>query len=701
MWDDLAILRGYYIDLLKNIISPYPNKEEYLKANESEKENFYPLSSYFNKEREINDRSIKYLLVSLIDTPDFFPGYNDSQFNDSGYALAMLSYVLDQPNHSYTDKEIAALSLKTAVRLFNPNVYDVFRKVFYNLLKYYKSNVGLDKAVSLCEKIFENSPNAELAAYIRTLYMDKMGIEGDDLLSLPDHVKNIIVKAAQYDRDNVYAGSLKYAAACFLAQGLGVYRDEEKAVQYYEELVENPSFLSYYPLRALVIRYALGWGVEADIERARELYYSNPDMRCDCEGYYEPIEILLNNLVTGPYVSYSKTVAQYIRTAYETGNGPQIIRETERFRSQIGLESKVPILYALKVLARSECWESANDWADTYSHFKLIDRGYNPEGILADTWRFGPFYNPVAENGLPVLGLIQDEHFGTPGMRDGDRIEPGIVGFKGLTANKKGELKLHFTQSAFGPALLLPEDVDTALALAFGEEEFQWPSIDIQVKNGMEEAQLKKIDPPWLIETPIGPTFYITDFLGGRLTWALDHFEIANTDLGHEAKRLVEYLKSIDLPNPPGFIGKMINVHTDHVARHFEEAVENGESVFKITMGDIKMRIVGGYTVRAKDGTTKEWQYKYNTSYAHGRVCAELSEHFDTVAEILPVYERLRQFIGMVYALKDLRDAGFEPHNELWQYIFDRQYDFESRIKNKQPEYARSLPLKEKLVIGC
>lgn len=285
-------------------------------------------------------------------------------------------------------------------------------------------------------------------------------------------------------------------------------------------------------------------------------------------------------------------------------------------------------------------------------------------------------------------------------------IKPGIVGFNDLVATSEGDLKLNFIESEEKPALLFEEDLDTALVLAFGKDDFQWPSIGIEqhkvIDAELEEAQLKDLSPRWLIETPIGPTFYITDFLGGRLSWEIDAFEVAKTDLGQLANQLIEELNDIDASDPEGNLGWQINVNAKNVVLHVNEKVQDSQKTWSVSFDHVEMRITGGYSMPHKDTGEKEmWHYTDDLQYKHGQVCAKLTENFDVIAKLMPVYERLRQFIGILYALDTIKQKGFRPNSHLQGHIKQKQFQFERRIEGKAPEYARSLPLVKKCVIGC
>lgn len=587
--------------------------------------------------------------------------------------------------------------------------------------------VGIDyaEAIYWYEKSFKYKADVEVCANIMDVYRSRDKFMPSQTLSYPRKISQMIVQAAEIDAENSENGVLKYTAANILSNGYGIEKNEKLAIQYYEELLQKKSAINFYPLRILAVRYALGLGVDANLKKAKKLLVDYPDLRCNCHNYYVPIEELLNEAHKPEY----QDVIQSLRDVYHREEGAQLILEILRNQKKAITRADYLIFYAMKVLAKSENWKNAENWVDLLYYVRLSNHGFNPEKVIKDTWRLGPFYNAVASNGLPVLGELHHEHFGTPQIPDGMPIESGIIAFHGLTATPDGQIKFKFSTDEISPAYLLPEDIDTALVLAFGYESFQWPSIDISQHSSnhgaLEEAQLKGVEPAWLIETPIGPTLYITDFLSGRLAWDFEEFDVSDSDLGEKGKRLVKQLKSIDAPeafltpiwainvnskdvilsidayNSPREPGKSWLFSKDYLSKLYQ-VFKPQEKTYEVTVAKVIMRISGGYKKKESPEDDGKWLFKDDMRFRHNQICAKLTEEFDTVAEIIPVYERLRQFTGLIYALHAVRERGFEPNAGLKKYVTLKRLEFEQRIVDKQPEYARSLPFfSKKLEIGC
>ncbi|MBN8520335.1 MAG: hypothetical protein J0L77_00360 [Alphaproteobacteria bacterium] len=602
-----------------------------------------------------------------------------------------------------------------------------YEKAAYWFLKHFEldPNMDYEKSAYSFLKDFELDPNLMTCLTVMKIFRDALGFDAGQTHAFPPSIAQMIVKAAEIDSDNILDGTLKYTAATFLVDGYAVERNEALAVQYYKDLLRKDANINFFPLRALVIRYALGLGIQADVEKAKKLLADHPDKRCDCHNYYAPIDELLLNAHKPEY----QAIIQLIRTVYHHEDAPQLILQSIQEHYSETTRANFLVLNAMKSLARTENWGNVNGWVDAMYHTRLSYYGFNPEKVIQDTWRLGPFYNAVARNGLPVLGELHHEHFGTPQMPDGLPIEPGIIAFHGLTTTPDGQIKFKFSTDEASPAYLLPEDIDAALVLAYGYRTFQWPSIDISQHpsnhGSLAEAQLKGVEPAWLIETPIGPTLYITDFLGGRLAWDFKEFDISDSDLGNKGKRLVEQLKSIDAPeaflNPTWAInvnakdvilsidecnnlrdpGKFWLFGKDHLAK-LNQVFKLQEKAYDVTVSKVIMRISGGYKNKDNSENDRKWLFQDDMRFRHNQICAKLTEEFDTVAEIIPVYERLRQFTGLIYALHAVREKGFEPNTGLKKYIELKRSEFEQRIVGKAPEYARSLPFFDKKPqVGC
>lgn len=541
-----------------------------------------------------------------------------------------------------------------------------------------------------------------------------------------------IVQAAELDDHNPQKYSIKHLAASLYAQGLGVERDEAKAIQYYEDVVVNKSDFYQFSAMALAIRLTFGLGVERDLIKAKKLItdvidymasirsvveLADPDRKKEGEIDFQKefqtdknlfIDILkdrelfrlIERLLEHAHEPEYQAAIQYIQTDYQSETCPnKILNDFQGGRFKVS-EATLPIIGAITMLARYENWRNLNEWNNTFDYIHLAHHGFDPNKIMSDTLRFGPFYNAVSDTGLPILGDLQDSHHGTPDYYTGEPIEPGIIAFDGLTATSKGVLKLHFTESATDPALLLQEDIDTALALVFGYEKPIWPSIDMPfhtTKDGqLRNINVKKFEPEWLAET-IGPTLHITDVLGGKLSWSFDEFEFAENELGTMASDLIDQIKAIKAQIPRKTVSHSINVSFTNAYLGIDENTDpSGTTIWDIGIGRVDMRISGGYGTIDESGTEQEWQYRDNLGYKLGQICGTLTDNFDTIAKVLPVYERLRQFTGMVYALNELRGKGFKPNAELQAHIDRKKAEFESRVAGKPPEYARSLPLFER-----
>jgi TPR repeat protein len=298
-------------------------------------------------------------------------------------------------------------------------------------------------------------------------------------------------------------------------------------------------------------------------------------------------------------------------------------------------------------------------------------------------WRshndFGPMYTEICEE-VPRLGVIHPE------------LSEGFGALLGVEAAPDGTLGFQFAAptSPAGP-LLAPEDIDVALALTFGGERPLLPSVSVEklksALSGRDRSISEKIwSPPWLGRTLFGKTLYASDHWAGQLMIRgnvyLRWIERANIEITSEGLALLKRLADCG----GQFAGSdRVVVYPDAFYRTWS-LTENGGmhcAVHKMTVC-----IGGANIVKREDGTEDRHVNFMDTTFHAGRAATILTTEFDELARLMPMFERTRQLMSLVTALKELRERGFEPGTAIRDNIRKTKADF---------AYLGPIPLTERL----
>jgi hypothetical protein len=128
-------------------------------------------------------------------------------------------------------------------------------------------------------------------------------------------------------------------------------------------------------------------------------------------------------------------------------------------------------------------------------------------------------------------------------------------------------------------------------------------------------------------------------------------------------------------------------VNTNPVNFYSHTAVNDG--AITITFAGMEISIDGGY---ADNSNSKVWHHRNDVSFKQGERVAFLTENFNDVAQAIPVFERLRQLMGLVYSLDKLKQSGFTPNETLKQYCENIRQQHASVHHIGQFDYVRHIP---------
>lgn len=516
----------------------------------------------------------------------------------------------------------------------------------------------------------------------------------------------------------------KFFAATFHASGKGVERDDEKAVELYRQCVDLDCGYVVPINYSLCLRLVLGLGCERDIGKAKEVLdeFRKKNPTHVLEKFHEIIENFSSALGNPDFERTSKRIVSAQRDNY----GPHALTMMAQTAAEKDKKPFVDTLFLLSSLSRWEGWIDAEDWQKAYytafssyvAHPAKNAATLPQRSVHNNTYKNGPFYNAVGANKLPIWGQPDRVFMGSDHDRADQRIPRGWHSLAGVTTDAAKNISFIFNRSVFKPAMIFQEDVDVMLALAFGEEQFQWPSLDLsrtgENLHPYPNMQIKTFEPNWLTITDFGKTFYICDFLSGELAWHIEDFEIADKGdkrlamLGHALKEMKKNITG-DNPKDPNTgqeYPAVIN-NNPRFVDYTESSGRDGKSL-NLYVQKIIMKIDGGFIDEQASKAANvgqvvpvnvDWLYRNDPNFKHTKWTLALTDHFDVVAEVMPVYERLRQLMGMVYVMNHLRNVrGFMPNEKTLEVIRENLSVYKERYAavGTKTEYIRSTLKPEK-----
>lgn len=301
-----------------------------------------------------------------------------------------------------------------------------------------------------------------------------------------------------------------------------------------------------------------------------------------------------------------------------------------------------------------------------------------PVELAHSTHDFGPFYNRKNSEGYPIPGSLGN--LGT------DMPSEGFGRFLGLQGLRSGEIDFRFEDKTKSLVFITQDDIDVILVLAFSDKNPIWPTLSLD-DFGSGLLSQKVWCPEWIGHTALGSTFYATDYWMGKLSWKSEGFTV---ELNHVPSMFKKAANAL--------LGNIIARDQNYMYKHrYLAPLEIQWTWAKAPTGDlqcriknISMRIHGGEVITNPDGSTDRYQRMNDSSTQDGRVANMLTEHFDDIAMLWPMFERHRQLTGLLYAVTELRNRGFKLNAAL-----------EKRVKSIKDFYTSqpSPALKDRLTL--
>ncbi|MBO6497291.1 MAG: sel1 repeat family protein [Roseivirga sp.] len=372
----------------------------------------------------------------------------------------------------------------------------------------------------------------------------------------------------------------------------------------------------------------------------------------------------------------------------------------------------IDYLEVLNDLAASENWVDEADYKVFLMQAVCTFKGLSLTKIVASTFVEGPKYNKTSPAGLPVLGDWEEasknkEQSETQFLQTGSYVpQAGVQAFKGVRAEEDGSIEFDFIMVKNKPAMLVPEDFETALILTFGHEKRALsPSLSLEspsdknLSSELDVFEYKDWSPHWLGYTDLGRTLFVTDRLMGSLCWQTSEFDIltdsSRTDF---AINLLE-----DIATTGGYSNgghSRVMLVPEHISIDSKIETEGTKKTYEVKVKEVKMRVDGSYiVVNSDDGIEDRLVALNDPTFLHGRTVEKLTNRYTDICSLLPIFERARQIVGLCQGLKSLREIGYTPPEPMLSKIRSKYNKLSNLPKiNAEDVLAVRLPLPELII---
>lgn len=336
----------------------------------------------------------------------------------------------------------------------------------------------------------------------------------------------------------------------------------------------------------------------------------------------------------------------------------------------------------------SSVYGLADFWASFLGQWEAKIQKLDVTKVIKETVDYGPSYNMLGHNGLPVAGAYTGYFQGGP--YHGHEIPAGAGILEAVKGADNGELEFKFSETPY--ALILPEDIDVLMVLSFCYDRHVFPAIDVPSAKTFSARHLREkyTTPPWLIYTELGRTLYTTDVWAGELAWGIEGF---STRYSHQTslcafRQVKEAVDSQDGLTISLFPAVNVNPKKNKISSK-TYTDEYGRVEKEIQVNSLQLGIDGGFL-----GETRKWKYRNSKFFAHTRKTASLTENYNEIARAFPVFERLRQLMAISYALHHLRSEGFNLAPEALKTLHHKRKEFEQRLRREnKPKVCTYLPI--------
>lgn len=504
-----------------------------------------------------------------------------------------------------------------------------------------------------------------------------------------DYTDNIYTSIIQAEKEMGKWDWLSLRVAKMYASGVHLEQNKTEAFERYKFLVSSENSCDkpprYIAILNLSLWYFFGIHVEHNIDECLNLIalfpseHHDPTVHFDLTRKRDQLLYIVNEICS-ELKSPSKTGAYYESLKWATNalkHDPDLVLQTIDISSMPKNRhlELAKILGLLCHLAYSEEWPNAATWWDLK---KLLERSLlevTESQIESNTYCQGPCYNRRSADGLPILGdLLKPGE--SASVQGAYTPNAGIRVINGVFTDAKRNLCLDASLGGDKPALILPEDCAVAFAMCFGDTNIIWPGISIDLpdrnctpdkvdwiytKNNWPEDCL------WLGHVAFGHTLYYCDQLIGALAWTPERFSTHSQC--PSADRLLYKLRITGGHQGKGHSGRVC-IKPCHV--QIDTSFKKWTKKLSCRVIKTHMQIDGAYTIFDPRSTDRLDMCLNDTRYANGKIASVLTDHFDEIAAMLPVFERGRQLMSLFYALAEARNSGYTlPKNQQRQVTAD------------------------------
>lgn len=598
----------------------------------------------------------------------------------------------------------------------------------YNLGLNYET--GNNAAVNLDAAAYWYEKAKHLSFVNARLQLAQLAIQHDARFEAPgfeQFTRNTYEQVLQADQEGSVQAKLEITK--LVAAERHYKKDDAVVIQRYDTLAHIHSDINTLPTKVAAglnmgLRSFLGFGTEYSLEKSSHYLGVIPDKAYNNwvsstaipkkEKILRKIQFYMGDAEKHGALS---AVLDILRPAYDDPQQVKTILDAvekgappyDRAPS-IAMQDAV---WAAHYLSAQENWKNKEDWANLRYAIVARQNGLSLEKIERATMIVGPRYNPHDKNGRPTLGVWEKpnqsfEEMQADFIKTGSYVpEAGIIKLNAIFAEQNGSISFDWDMKEDRPALLLAEDFEVALALVFGKPgrnaegkpDILWPILSLEslhhkelqeypgITDEHELLQYKYWSPKWLGHTDFGRTLFVTDTLIGDWAWNAKDFtigDLAQTFHGAVPKMARDLVADIQATGGrvPLSSSKRVMLAPQHIATK-SHVTQEANPFFSVEIKEAKMRVEGSYILKDDRIIALD-----DPLYAQGRVTKKLTDRFNDISAMMPVFERSRQLMSLLYGLAELRRLGYTPPPG-WQ----------TQISNKLAayEHAGYAPLEDRI----
>jgi len=503
--------------------------------------------------------------------------------------------------------------------------------------------------------------------------------------------------------------------------GYGVEKDKKLAISNFAKILnKKPQFqeerLHAFLAYRMALRSCLGLNCTTDFDKAHDYLNLIPEKSNNNNIQYQAIPRKIE--LTGILKNYAKnsksrhnfeSAKSALISVCENDQNPTDLITQITDGSILVTRELIEVLCFINRLSAEENWVSHRAWKDLFESALATRIGLTFDDISKSTIISGPRYNPVDQNGLPILGVWEEAAESQEQALEANKAYGSFVPnsgaslFKGLTAHPEKGVSFHVEETQNLPALLLPEDFDTVMTLCFAHpERVLWPSLsledvdDKQIHLDKSQLQRKDFFPDWLGHTNFGKTLFTTDQLIGNWAWRSETFvsgepELTYTpDVSRHAKAFIR-----DLRLTGGRAGKggssRVMLRPEKVDNHIYGTRQDESTSIHITVGELRMRVDGSYILKEIEQNGKIVEKRLvalnDETFQQGRTCQKLTDNFHIISKFDPRFARAEQMMRLLYAVADLREkTDYRLPDHLQKYFEQKisHYDELGELQKNQ-----------------